>query len=39
MTGVENPESAKFHSVVFVTPTNKDIEDAWIQATTGIALA
>ena len=39
MTGVENPESATFHSVVFVTPTNKDIEDAWISATTGIALA
>jgi len=39
MTGVENPESATFHSVVFLTPTNKDIEDAWISATTGIALA
>ena len=39
MTGVENPESATFHNVVFVTPTNKDIEDAWISATTGIALA
>ena len=39
MTGVENPDEATFHNVVLVTPTNKDIEDAWIQATTGIALA
>ena len=38
MTGVENPESATFRSVVFVTPTNEDIDKAWVQATTGIAL-
>jgi len=38
MTGVENPESATFHSVVFVTPTNEDIDKAWVKATTGIAL-
>ena len=39
MTGKENPESATFHNVVFVTPTNEDIDKAWVQATTGIALA
>ena len=39
MTGVENPESATFHSVVFITPTNKDIDDAWVQSTSGLKLA
>jgi hypothetical protein len=39
MTGVENPESATFHSVVFITPCNEQIADAWVEATTGIALA
>jgi hypothetical protein len=39
MTGKESPDSATFHNVVLVTPTNTDIESAWIQATTGIALA
>jgi hypothetical protein len=39
MTGKENPDSATFHNVVLVTPSMDKIEDAWITATTGIALA
>jgi hypothetical protein len=39
MTGKENPDSATFHNVVLVTPSMDKIEEAWITATTGIALA
>jgi hypothetical protein len=39
MTGKENPDDATFHHVVLITPTNDQIADAWVQATTGIALA
>jgi hypothetical protein len=39
MTGKENPDSATFHNVILVTPSMDKIEDAWITATTGIALA
>lgn len=39
MTGEMDPTEAEFQSVVFVVPTNKDIANAWVQATTGIALA
>jgi hypothetical protein len=39
MTGKDNPETATFHNVVLITPSMDKIEDAWITATTGIALA
>lgn len=39
MTGVENPEEATFYNTVILTPTNDQVSDAYVEATTGIALA
>jgi hypothetical protein len=39
VTGERNPEICEFGNVVLMTPTNKEVADAWITATTGIALA
>jgi len=39
VTGEKEPSVVEFNTVVLITPTNKDVADAWIQATTGIALA
>ena len=39
ISGEKDPKECEFKGVVLVTPTNKDVSDAWIQATTGIALA
>ena len=39
VTGEKDPTECEFGNVVLMTPTNKEVGDAWIQATTGIALA
>jgi hypothetical protein len=36
MTGVENPAEATFGQIVLMTPTNKEVESAWRQHTSGI---
>jgi len=36
VTGVENPEEVSFMSVVFVTPTNEQVQKAWQEATSSI---
>ena len=36
VTGVENPDEVTFQSVVFVTPTNDRVSEAWSEATSQI---
>ena len=38
-TGVENPTSAIFQQVVFVVPSNEKVENAHLEATSGLVLA
>ena len=37
-TGVENPTEIKFDSYIFTSPSNKDVQDAYRKATSGIEL-
>ena len=36
VTCAENPEEVTFQSVVFVTPTNEQVQKAWQEATSSI---
>lgn len=39
MTGVKDPKTVVFRQVIFLTPTNEEVQSAWRQATSGIMLA
>ena len=38
-TGIENPTDVLVSNPIFVSPTNEMVEKAWIEATSGIAIA
>jgi len=38
ITGEQNPKRIELYSVVLVTKTNQEIEDAWREATSGLVM-